>query len=413
MSADAKQKPDVYFLFGEGQRIPAHRNVLVRYSAVFKSMFSAAKPGGTQNFNVKGITKAVFKEFLRFFYRNGPVKKSMDNVSDLLHLGHKYEVAECISDCIAFLMKNIVPTNVCSVLRLAVFYAHAKLVKECTIFIILHTEAVFKSADFLNCDESVLARILKLDKLTCSEIDVFKACMSWVSAASEQSESTLTKKDVKLYLGDLFYEIRFAAMEYDEFCKLATEYRAILWSELPTITNLIAKSGDWGSKFNKLPRHFEWNELATVKCDRVECKSGFEGNFQFDDVEEIVFLSNKPLILGSLTFCEISSARVDIKIAITETELCKGSVATVLLEEPGKLQSNGTVVLLHTILIRPGFCYTITIEKCSLCQVFYSNELKTKIALDSDTIVEFHNYSSCKETGKVIGLISALGFNRI
>lgn len=405
---------DVYFLFatdkGVKQKVPAHRNVLAQQSSVLKSVFDAALKDDIRHFNVNGVSKALFKEFLKYFYQNDAVNMSMERVSDLLHLGYKYKMKKCIDECVEFLIEKLRPGNVCSILKLAIFYEHIKLLKECKTVIFVNTEAVFKSNDFLTCDKKVLAYILKMNTLMCSETDVFKACMLWVMSKSRENE--ITKKDVSLHLGDLFYEIRFASMSYDEFCTLATKYRSILWSEFPTITNLIAKSGDQSSKFNATPRQFKWNKRAIINCDRI-LNTKFERNFDFDDIEETVFVTNNLLILGSFTCCEISSPYVKVQVTITETRLTDGTTSCLLQEMPVILHSKGTITLSQTVLIRCGFFYKISIKKCSHSQVFYSNELQTKIVLDAKTIVEFHNYSSCKKTGKVIGLISALQFNRI
>lgn len=412
MSAKHQQQGDVIFLFNSGEditSITAHRSVLSIGSDVFKAMFYD-KSKNEGEFNVKGVSKMVFREFLKFFYQNEQVELSMENAFDLLNLGQKYNVLKCIDDCTQYIIGILDVENVCSILKLAISYNHTKLIKECEIFIIVNSEAVLKSADFLQCDKEVLAHILKLDMLSLPEFNVFKACMAWVKVKSKQN--MLTRKLVDLYLGDLFYEIRFRSMKYREFYSLITKYRFVLAKDFVTITEMFRQSKFPAGKFNPLPRHFGWNEHALIKCNRVS-DSGFERNFDFDETEETSFLTNKPLILGRFTCCEISSPYVKVNVKITEIRLCSGSKAKVLLEMSATLKSKGTIELRRPILIRPGFFYTISVEKGSIAQVFYSNELKTNMVLETDISIEFHNYSSCKETEKIIGLISALDFNRI
>lgn len=416
MSAEREQQGDVIFLFDAGvdkfTTIIAHRSVLSAGSDVFKAIFNDV-PQGEGEFIVKGVSKMVFKEFMKYFYPSGEVKLSMEMVFDLLTLGNRYNVQKCIDGCTQFVIRNLTIENVCSVLERAKSKSQTKLIKECEIFIIVNTEAVLKSLNFLACDKDVLAHILKLNMLSVPESSVFETCMAWVKVKS--SQTTLTKKIIETYLGDLFYEIRFRSITYSEFCSLVTKYRYALAKDYTTIVEMISRPNlrrFQPGKFNVLRRQFGWNRDAIIKCDRV-ADSGFERNFDFDDLEETSFLVNKPLILGSFTCCEISSACTKANVKITEIQKCAGSKAKVLMEMQTALKSKGTILLRHPILIRPGIFYIISIEKCSIGQVFYSNELKTKILIATDISIEFHDYSSCQETGKVIGLISALDFNRI
>lgn len=413
MSAKPNQKPDIKFLFDSGNdtitTIRAHRSILSAGSDVFRSMFNEMPKNGSE-FNVKGVPKMLFKEFLNFFYRNDQVNLSAKNIYDLFNLGLKYKVRKCIDDCTRFLIENLAVENVCSTLEIAIFYKQAELIKKCDIFIIVNTEAVLRCSCFLSCIKDVLEHILRLNVLSWSEFYIFKACMAWVKYQSK--ESTLTKELVDKHLGDLFYEIRFRSITYRELCSLVNKYRDVLEEDFTTITSMITRPRFQSDKFNVSRRQFEWNEQAVIKCDRV-VKSGFERNFDFDDIEETSFLTNRPLVLGRIKCCEISCANVKVLVRVNETQICAGSRIKDLLEMATMLQSNGTISLLHPVLIRPGFLYTISIEKFASAQVYYSNELKTKTILETEFCIEFHNYSTCQETGKAIGLISALDFNRL
>lgn len=413
MSAKAEQKADINFLFDSGNdtitAIRAHRSVLSAGSDVFKSMFNEM-PKNVGEFNVKGVPKMVFEEFLKFFYQSDPVNLSSKNVCELLNLGLKYKVRKCIDDCTQFLIGILAVENVCSTLQFAISFKQAKLIKECDVFIIVNTEAVLRSGSFLSCSKDALEHILRLNMLSWSEFHIFKACMAWVK--SQSKTNTLTKALVDKHLGDSFYDIRFRSIEFRELCSLVNKYRDVLNEDFTTITNMITRPSFQADKFNVCGRQFGWNEHAIIKCNRV-LGNGFERNFDFDDVEETSFLTNKPLVLGRFKCCEISCANVKVNVKIIEVQLCDGSRTRDLVEMTGILQSKGTVLLAHPVLIRPGFLYTISIERCANAQVFYSNELKTKIILENEFSIEFHNYSSCRETEKVIGLISSLDFNRL
>lgn len=414
---EPEQQTDVSFIFKSGNdlftQIPAHRSVLAATSNIFKELFYGELKVDDSYFEVIGASDVVFREFLKFFY-GGQVELSMVNITGLLDLGHKYNVKKCINDCIRFLIESFDIENICTILQQALIYEQAEFLKKCEIFIAVNAEAVLKSSDFLECDKDVLAHILDLNMLPCSEADIFEACMSWVQAKCEQT--TLTREIVEKHLGDLFYGIRFVSMTTKELCTLTTKYCSVLSSEYMTIATMSVVPESPFGKFNTSPRQVKWNERAVINCDRI-LNNEFQNSFDFDAVEETSFLTDKPLILGRFRCCEISRD-IHVEVKITEIHLSGGANAKIRLEMKSnlRLHSKGSVIQLNRpILIRPGYFYTISIKKnSSNFDVFYSKELKDKMPLCGlSTIVSFHNYSTCKETGKVIGLISEMGFNRV
>lgn len=214
---------DVNFSFnsanGPGKRVAAHKCLLAASSDVFNAMFygDLKEPGDV---HLADSSDAAFMEFLQFFYLSD-VKLTMENITEVMYLGQKYNVKGCISVCVEFLKDNLTAENVCSCLDLAILYDHNDLVKMCEKIIILDTVAVFKSVDFLECNKRASHHILKMDLLSCSEVDVFEACMNWVTTTSEQQ--ILSKAIVDMHLGDLFYEIRFKSMTMQQFCTLHTD----------------------------------------------------------------------------------------------------------------------------------------------------------------------------------------------
>lgn len=209
---------DVHFKFdadgddGAGKRIPAHKNLLAAESDVFEAMFyGGLKENG--DIQVIDASDAAFMEFLQYFYLS-KFNLTAKHVVDVLHLGHKYNVAQCIDDCMTFLVETMDNENVCTILQRAVLYDQTELLKMCEKHIIINTAAVFQSANFLECDQKILAHILKMNLFSCSEVEVFQACMAWIKAKSKQTIS-INKAMDKKYLGNLYNEIRFASMTID------------------------------------------------------------------------------------------------------------------------------------------------------------------------------------------------------
>lgn len=229
---------DVHFLLGDEQqpeRIPAHKSILSVGSDVFKAMFyGELKEEG--DVRIVDASAAAFKEFLQYFYLDS-VETTKSNVSDVVNLGKKYNVVGCLRICEKRLRADLSHRNVCSSYELAILFDLKKLKRKCEMLISAQTQEVLKSSDFVNCSRNVLGHILKLDRLSCSESDVFYGCIAWLKAAAKTDQ--VTKELVHNHLGDLFSEIRFGAMSIEEFSALLPSYQHLfLANELSEIIQM-------------------------------------------------------------------------------------------------------------------------------------------------------------------------------
>lgn len=279
------------------------------------------------------------------------------------------------------------------------------------MFITVNTAAVFKSTGFMECDKEMLACILTMNVFSCSEIDVFDACMAWVKAKSKQT--TLTKEIVDFHLGDLLYEIRFKSMTMDEFCALALKYDSVLRNEFIPITHMIVQSGAISQRFNARPRRPRWNGDELVTCDRT--MGSVRVLYALNTKVETIFSTTKPLLLGEITSFAVQNLRTSlaVDVEILENVSWSRTNAKTLLEMKAELQAKDTIIsLAYPVLIRPGFLYTIRIGKFSDNHCAYSKEMKLEVRVDSDALIKFHCKRNCNDK-KAHGLISTLKFNNI
>lgn len=413
---------DVHFSFisngGRVTRIPAHKNLLATNSDVFEKMFYGdLKEDG--DVKITDISADVFKEFLQFFYLS-QVQLTDEHIAGVLYLGNKYNVEMCVDACVKILKGGLTNENVCTTLSLAIFHDHKDLMKACEMRILLNTSDVLESAGFLECNKNALAHILKMNVLSCSEVDVFQACMAWVRTKSQQN--TVSKAIVKRYLGDLYYEIRFASMSIQEFCALESKYKAVLSTDFNTIIRIISQSEVESHKFNVAPRQVKWNEDAILKCDRAFGEDTMLINLKAK--RQTRFSTNQPLLLGKFRCGRVVVGHIEpihdvrsnlpVDVEITEASDLNGANAKSLLKTKAQLQSKDTDVSLpNSVLIRPGLFYTICIRPFPDEHSYYTKELKTQVQLGPDVTVKFHNHTTRTSDGKVTGLISALDFNRI
>lgn len=241
---------DAYFLFEDtmkSEKVPVHKNLLSIGSDSLYAMFYRGlkreddanateevneadggdkkdETNASNNVNVvkiEDVSIDAFKEFLQFFYCD-QVKLTMENIYEVVYLGKKYLVEECINVCDRFLNESLADDNVCIIYELSIRFDMFELQHVCEAHISKNANAVFQSECFIECKKSVLGRILRSNTLACGETAVFQASMEWVKATSKQE--VVTKDLVNEHLSDLFHEIRFGAMTIEEFAKLTTSY---------------------------------------------------------------------------------------------------------------------------------------------------------------------------------------------
>lgn len=293
---------DVHFLFvsDDGttlKSVPGHKNLLGADSDVFEQMFyGELKENG--DVTIADASQAAFMEFLQFFYLS-EVKLSAEHIAGVMYLGHKYNVKKCVDACVKLLRDDLTNENVCNILPLVNFDEQDALMKICEKRILLNAGEVFASAGFLECSKEALAHILKMNLLPCSEVDIFEACMAWVKAKSRKNE--VSKAMVEKYLGDLYREIRFVSMTIQEFCALKTEYDAVLRDDFEDIIRLIARIDIHSEQFNTFPRQVQWNQDATVTCDRKYYNT-IARRYTLDIEEKTTFTTNEPFVLGKFIF---------------------------------------------------------------------------------------------------------------
>lgn len=413
---------DVRFSFGldgaseAANRIPAHKHLLAVVSDVFEKMFYGDLKE-TGDIAIVDVSNAAFTEFLQFFYRS-EVELSAEHIAGVMYLGQKYNVESCVNACAEILKMHVADEDVCEVLALAILYEQKDLLTVCEKRILVNTAEIFQTAAFLECDGKVLAHILKMKLLSCSEVVVFEACMAWVRANSQQTN--VSKAAVQKYLGDLYYEIRFASMTIQELCALEAKYSEVLRDDFHAIACTIAGRENDSVQFNSLPRQVEWDKTTPITCDRdlwesesQQCSLGIE--------EKTTFSTKQPLLLGRFTCNGIYNWKSDehnlrsdllVDVEVTEARSLGGANSKVLLKMTANLGIESTITSLpQPILIRPDLFYTICIKRFPEDFRFGSLELNSSMTLESDIEIRFHHDKVSNE--RVVGLIYELYFNKI
>lgn len=402
-----KLTADVYFEFGnkEGERVPAHKNLLSAGSDVFNVMFYG-KMQEKGNIKIIDASADGFKEFLKFFYFDN-VNLSMENIANVVNLGKKYQVAACLKISEQFLIDSLTDDNVCFAYGIAILYELNELKKLCETRISYNTRAVFVSASFLKCPKSVLGHIIKLNRLSCPEHEVFDACMAWIKEASQQDN--VTRETMQTQLGYLFYEIRFGSITIDQFVQFISSYGQLFSSDEYCDILKMIRTNYQSKLFKNKARETQWNSDCLIRCSRIKDDAG-TSTYNFQSVESITFSTSKPLLLGELACAELNLRDPELKIQVTIIEYLDEETPKIISNEKVILKSgpNQSVLLQKPISIKPYQLYDIQFKQKAANNQFYAKPTRTEVVLlDSDALVEFHGDLSFR------GFISALHFNPI
>ncbi|XP_055301664.1 uncharacterized protein LOC129568121 [Sitodiplosis mosellana] len=420
---------DVHFVFeskdGEVDRIPAHKMLLVAASKVFLKMFNGSWKE-KEEVNIVDASAAAFREFLQFFYLDH-VNLTIENVAKVLNLGQMYDIAECLSVCGDYLKNHLNKNNVCWTYELAILFDHVDLIHSCEKIIGMDTNEVITSAAFIATDRKIVQQILTLNWFSCTEVELFEACMAWILADSNQN--TLTK-ELRDEYADLFDGIRFAAMSLEQFAGITPTYRELFsYDEYVDIIQLISNREYEPKYFNSNRQKRDlipWKDDDVIRCDRLISQFQLCKPYQIKNTEKTIFTTNKPVLLRGI-LCDgiyeynYVSNKYDIPLSSLQTWLTvlespidlDSDENKTLYTEQGALLNGKCVVISMSkpIHIRPGFMYEIRLEQTSPFNCCNGAILKHKVHMDHGITIQFHQDPIFLGDPNVSrGLICALDF---
>lgn len=191
--------------------------------------------------------------------------------------------------CEEFLSKYSTVGELCTHLGLAIKYNLKKLQEFCEKEIVAHAVVVFKSDGFTNCSKNVLESVLKLNGLSCTEMDIFNACMVWAeTACKKKGTDAVDKKNLRAELGECFFLLPFVTMTVSNFCEVVFVNRAIFTlDEVADIMTCITKgkSTELSKKFaNHHTSPPSGHRLSSTRRSRVMLLNNVAIQKLLDDV---------------------------------------------------------------------------------------------------------------------------------
>lgn len=397
--------PDVDFVFGEDggvvEHVPAYKSVLASKSEVFKAMFYGSLAEGTK-VKIVDVSAEAFKVFIECFsktYKQKP-KLTLNNIAEVMYAGDKYDVKCCMETCQKFLMETLSNDEICFGFELALRYGLTDLKSLCQTRIKHCTSEVLQTVTFLSSDRVTVLTILDQPSFSCSEFEVFNACIAWaMKNCPEEIDNS-----IRSHIEPMLYRIRFVSISPDDLSHIIATYSSLFTAEELKELNHLCSSRKYfkPSIFCGPPRILFRGRIichGPSKSDHHERHlSPFDCYLAISNNVSVTFSISKRLELVELQFDELykevlegyaSTNWIGVKLGLEIIEKVSGTVCF----ESGMMSvpSNRRLPLRWPILIEPNTDYEIRadISSSRSWQTLYrSHHSKTQI-LDDGTIITF------------------------
>ena len=212
--------------------IPAHKLVLAISSPVFYAMFYGQLAEAKDCVELPDCEYNSLLEFLRYLYSD-EANLTGSNVMQVLYLAKKYMVPSLAEKCSEFLRKNLSTANVFSILPHAQKFDDKDLEGRCWEEIEEHTEEAVTSEEFVTLGRSLIESVVKRERLTIKEVELFKAVDRWATKESERQGITTDGESKRRIIGeDIVKAIRFPLMSQKEFVSVVFDSRILNFGEI-------------------------------------------------------------------------------------------------------------------------------------------------------------------------------------
>ena len=148
------------------------------------------------------------------------VSLTQDTVLPILYASKKYLIPALTMKCSSYLENTLSADNVCLIYEHSALYDEHQLLKRARNFIETRTEDIVRSPSFLELPIQTLKNILNFEKLTISELDLFKMTLCWAAEECKRQGLDNTGENYRRVLGDAIYLIRFPTLELKDFANI-------------------------------------------------------------------------------------------------------------------------------------------------------------------------------------------------
>lgn len=188
----------------EGNKFPAHRNILAGSSAYFLGLFTADMKERRQGeVHLEGFKSSIMEDLLGFIY-TGQVEINDKNVRELVFAGDYLLINNLKEKGSKYLEHNLVPANCLTAKSFAERYGCDELLRKSENFILENFEAVSKEEEFMLLSAEQLENLISRDDINInSEEEIYEAVIAWIKY-DQDKRCDLT--------ADLLKKVRFGCM---------------------------------------------------------------------------------------------------------------------------------------------------------------------------------------------------------
>jgi len=308
--------------------IPAHKFLLAISSPVFYAMFYGRMAEAKDSIELPDCDYESLLELFRFMYTD-EANLSGSNVMQVLYLANKYMVPSLAEKCNEYLRDNLEASNVFCILPHAQKFEDKDLEDRCWEVIERQTEEAVTSDEFVTLERSLVESVVKRERLTVKELDLFKAVDRWAAKESERQGKTPEGHVKRRILGEeILKEIRFPLISQQEFASVVCDSYILSFEEVVDMMKHYNNVSSTPLPYKQAPR------LGYIRrCSRFKRFSisrwGYGSN-----PDRIHFTVNKPVVLHGVQHFGSSGAEYTVS-----TEVKDSSDGSILLKQSGTYPS--------------------------------------------------------------------------
>lgn len=162
--------------------IRAHRVVLAAASPYFRAMFTSRfEDASKERIQIKGLSKIIMLQILKFAYSGQVRMLNDDNVCELLAAGNMLQIREVTEACARYLEGQLDPCNCIGIFRFSGQHSLRKLQHKAEAYIYEHFEKVCQNDEFLEMQLCEMLHIIKNDNFSVrNDALLLEACLRWI-----------------------------------------------------------------------------------------------------------------------------------------------------------------------------------------------------------------------------------------
>ncbi|KAH3792586.1 hypothetical protein DPMN_146082 [Dreissena polymorpha] len=144
--------------------------------------------------------------------------------------------------CELYLKGSIEPDNACAILDQAIRFDFLDLKQQCLNLIENKSKCVLESDAFVEMSVEGLKEVLEMNRMLCSESEVYLACKRWASKRIESNEKHATADAIRIKLGyEIINLIRFPSMPLEQFTDVVSNDSVLTKDETLSVYQTIIK----------------------------------------------------------------------------------------------------------------------------------------------------------------------------